>query len=136
MLWPDSLLQAIQTYIRCQLGPAFLDSPAASLQQVYADSSCKYPVVFILSQGMDPTTSLARLAASQGRAIGKGLHLISLGQGQGPVAESVVRVAMKTGDWVCLQVSYKLRHRRAGGHVPALGCCLVAWLQHTCQVPP
>lgn len=30
---------------------------------------------------------------------------ISLGQGQGPVAENMVKTATKNGDWVFLQVS-------------------------------
>ena len=57
-----------------------------------------------MSQGTDPTAALSHFAKSQGRAVGQGLHLISLGQGQGIVAEGIVHVAMKAGDWVCLQV--------------------------------
>jgi dynein heavy chain len=40
--------------------------------------------------------------------VGSRLHVISLGQGQGPIAESVLAVAVKMGDWVCLQVSKSL----------------------------
>ena len=35
------------------------------------------------------------------------LHAISLGQGQGPVAEKLIGQATKSGDWVFLQVNYK-----------------------------
>ena len=35
------------------------------------------------------------------------IHAISLGQGQGPVAEKLIANATKTGDWVFLQVSFK-----------------------------
>jgi len=33
------------------------------------------------------------------------IQAISLGQGQGPVAEKLIANATKTGDWVFLQVS-------------------------------
>jgi dynein heavy chain len=39
-----------------------------------------------------------------GRQLGQALNLISLGQGQGPIAESCVALALKNGSWVCLQV--------------------------------
>lgn len=35
---------------------------------------------------------------------GEKLHMISLGQGQGPIAEMLITQAAKAGDWVCLQV--------------------------------
>jgi dynein heavy chain len=38
------------------------------------------------------------------RVVGKRLHVISLGQGQGPIAESTLNMAIRSGDWVCLQV--------------------------------
>lgn len=31
------------------------------------------------------------------------LQLVSLGQGQGPIAEAAIRSAVAVGDWVCLQ---------------------------------
>jgi dynein heavy chain len=57
-----------------------------------------------LPVGVDPTGQLARFGESYGRTVGSRLHVISLGQGQGPIAESVLAVAVKMGDWVCLQV--------------------------------
>lgn len=36
--------------------------------------------------------------------LGERLHMISLGQGQGPIAEMLIAQAAKAGDWVCLQV--------------------------------
>jgi hypothetical protein len=53
--------------------------------------------------GADPTATLQRFGELKGWALGSRLHLISLGQGQGPLAESVIKHAAGTGDWVCLQ---------------------------------
>lgn len=53
--------------------------------------------------GADPTATLQRFGERKGWAMGARLHLISLGQGQGPLAESIVKHAAGQGDWVCLQ---------------------------------
>ena len=42
------------------------------------------------------------MAEAQGHG-GSGLRIISLGQGQGPIAERAMEQAQMTGDWVCLQ---------------------------------
>jgi hypothetical protein len=52
--------------------------------------------------------------------VGKGLSVVSLGQGQGPVAEALVHMAMKSGDWVCLQV--RLPHRQCLFLLDASAC--------------
>lgn len=36
------------------------------------------------------------------------IKVVSLGQGQGSVAEALVHLSMHNGDWVCLQVSHSL----------------------------
>jgi hypothetical protein len=53
--------------------------------------------------GADPTAALQRFGDRKGWPMGSRLHLISLGQGQGPLAESIVKHAAGVGDWVCLQ---------------------------------
>eukprot|EP00798_Chlamydomonas_sp_ICE-L_P010614 gene10614-12287_t len=44
-----------------------------------------------------------RFGESMGYRAGGRLHIISLGQGQGPIAEGTLGVAMRSGDWLCLQ---------------------------------
>ena len=44
-----------------------------------------------------------RFGEKQGMKAGEGLHMVSLGQGQGPVAETLVALAAADGHWVCLQ---------------------------------
>jgi dynein heavy chain len=101
----ELFLPALRRHITTHLGPAFADTPLTSLSEVYSDSSPYTPIIFLLAQGADAISELSRFAAAdQGRAVGKGLSVVSLGQGQGPVAEALVHMAMKSGDWVCLQV--------------------------------
>ena len=56
-----------------------------------------------LPTGADPTAMLQRFAEKKGWIPGERLHMISLGQGQGPIAEMLMSQAQKNGDWVCLQ---------------------------------
>ena len=46
---------------------------------------------------------LQRFAEKLGWTPGEKLHMISLGQGQGPIAEMMISQATKSGEWVCLQ---------------------------------
>lgn len=59
------------------------------------------PCIFILSTGADPTSTLLRFAKKRG--FGDKLFIVSLGQGQGPIAKKLIDDGSKNGDWVCLQ---------------------------------
>ena len=115
-LCEDRLLGAIVRYITSHMGPKFSPgddnetSPQSfsslsqsSLSELYRDSNPSTPIVFILSSGADPSFALSKFGASMGRESGDRLHIISLGQGQGPIAESTLSSSIKNGDWVCLQ---------------------------------
>jgi dynein heavy chain len=98
---PDKMVPAIQDYIRTELGAQFIDPPSFNLQRCYDDSDATAPLVFVLSVGADPMAELLKLADKLGK--GKKLHTVSLGQGQGVVAEKLIAEAVDTGAWVCLQ---------------------------------
>lgn len=68
------------------------------------------PLVFVLSTGSDPFGAFQKFANEMG--VLHRVHSISLGQGQGPVAEKLINNAKPKGDWVFLQVSYIISGRR------------------------
>ena len=68
----------------------------------YQDTSTVIPVVFLLSTGSDPFEAFHCFANEMGKT--DKLRFISLGQGQGPVAENMISLGAVTGDWVFLQV--------------------------------
>lgn len=97
----DKLMSAIGAFVRDKLGPEFAESPTCTMEDIYKDLDNKTPCIFILSSGADPTSSLLRFAKKRG--YGDRLHIVSLGQGQGPIAKRLIEEGCKHGDWVCLQ---------------------------------
>lgn len=71
------------------------------MEQVFKDTDYKTPWIFILSQGADPLLSLLRFSKDM-KVPQEKLSIISLGQGQGPIAERALDVAIKNGGWVIL----------------------------------
>eukprot|EP00434_Breviolum_minutum_P018353 symbB.v1.2.016193.t2/scaffold1223.1/size130870/6 len=97
----EKLLVAIQEHTRRCLGEDFIIFPTATVAELYADSTRSTPIVFVLSTGADPTSMLMRFAQEVDMASTMGV--ISLGQGQGPKAKTMVVEARKKGTWVLLQ---------------------------------
>lgn len=67
----------------------------------FQDTSNKIPLVFILTTGSDPFNAFQRFANEMG--FSEKYDSISLGQGQGPVAEGHIRTGTVEGRWVFLQ---------------------------------
>ncbi|KAG1679671.1 hypothetical protein FOA52_006190 [Chlamydomonas sp. UWO 241] len=99
----EKLIFACSQYVGTKLGAEFTEPAPWTLDDVFPDSSCRTPIIFILSTGADPTAMLQRFAERKGWTPGERLHMISLGQGQGPIAEMLMAQAAAAGDWVCLQ---------------------------------
>lgn len=96
----DKLVPTISQYVANDLGSKYIEPPPFDLEGTYKDSTSTSPLVFILSPGVDPMLSLLKFAEGKGRKVDS----ISLGQGQGPHAERMMRSGQKEGFWIVLQV--------------------------------
>ncbi|XP_038058163.1 dynein heavy chain 6, axonemal-like isoform X3 [Patiria miniata] len=97
----EKVVFAVTDFVHENLGKVFVESPAVDLATLYEDMTPTTPLVFVLSTGSDPMGAFQRFAKERGFM--ERIQAISLGQGQGPVAEKMMDAAAKIGDWVFLQ---------------------------------
>ncbi|KAI8996174.1 dynein heavy chain and region D6 of dynein motor-domain-containing protein [Gaertneriomyces semiglobifer] len=98
---PEKMIPAVQEFVKVKLGHKFIEPPTFDLAASYEDANHRTPLVFVLSPGVDPMAGLLKFAESKG--FSSKLQSISLGQGQGPIASSMVKEAQRGGSWVVLQ---------------------------------
>lgn len=99
ILREETVILAVKQLIVNELGSHFLESIPFNLHNTYEDSNAHTPVIFLLSPGTDPTTYIIELSTAVGYS--DKLKIISLGQGQGPLAKQTIKEARKMGFWVC-----------------------------------
>ncbi|TYZ68618.1 hypothetical protein PybrP1_002809 [[Pythium] brassicae (nom. inval.)] len=97
----DTFVDAMRSYVRDRLGACFVESERLAMAEVYCDMDKATPCLFILSSGADPKGVVDRFARETGVYDDK-YHVISLGQGQGPVAEALMERCMRNGHWLAL----------------------------------
>jgi len=100
---PEKVAFGSVEFVGSELGESFKEPPPFDLMSTYNDSAAKVPIVFVLTSGADPTQYLLALAKTQGYTQGDNLKMVSLGQGQGPIAQRLMSEGTAKGHWVCLQ---------------------------------
>lgn len=87
-------------YVLKDMGQFYVEPPPTAMNIMYKDLSNCVPMIFVLSAGADPTSQLLKFAAEMDFT--DKLNSISLGQGQGPKAETFIKNACAEGQWVLL----------------------------------
>lgn len=79
----------------------YINPPEFDLDQAFEGSTQLTPMIFILSVGADPREEIEEFAKKQ--EMSHGFKPISLGQGQGEMAEKALKNAAEEGTWVLFQ---------------------------------
>ena len=80
-LKPEKVLFAVQKYLEADLGSEYAISPVSSMETLFVASQANSPIIFVLSQGVDPMQQVRNYAERQGMA--DRLKIMSLGSNQG-----------------------------------------------------
>ncbi|XP_075157385.1 dynein heavy chain at 16F [Haematobia irritans] len=99
----ERFLLNVVVYLRVTIGRHFTEVSAegSQLKVVFLDTSNVTPLVFVLSSGSDPMANFLRFADEMKYT--EKFYSISLGQGQGPIAEALIEKSLRLGHWVFLQ---------------------------------
>jgi len=100
-LKPERVLFAVQKYLELDIGPEYSISPVSSMETLFKASQANNPIIFVLSQGVDPMQQVRNYAEREG--MGDRLKIMSLGSGQGQQATKLINAGQVQGDWVFLQ---------------------------------
>ncbi|KNC97489.1 uncharacterized protein SPPG_07404 [Spizellomyces punctatus DAOM BR117] len=99
-LRPDRVIFCASKFVIANLGQKFVEPPILDIADILADSSPRIPLIFVLSPGVDPTSSLMSLA--QKRGMSGRFNYLSLGQGQAQKATKMIQDGIREGNWVFL----------------------------------
>jgi dynein heavy chain len=96
---PGSLVLGVEAFVQTAMGKEFTSPPPFDLGACFAESNPRVPLIFVLSPGSDPMSEIFKL----GDELKISILPVSLGQGQGPVADRLIARARELGQWVVLQ---------------------------------
>jgi dynein heavy chain len=103
-LRPDRMMNAMAIFIGEQLGTKYTGGGGANFEEDFKETSSSVGVFFILSAGVNPIAGVETLGKKMGYTFdNEKFHMVSLGQGQEPIAEEAMRNGAKNGTWVVLE---------------------------------
>ena len=82
------------------MGPKYVEPVTDTIEQIQGQMIAKTPVIFLLSTGADPTESIELLARKKKLPPPT---VVSMGEGQEPIAVKAMQNAAANGTWVLLQ---------------------------------
>ncbi|CDJ43280.1 hypothetical protein ETH_00008820 [Eimeria tenella] len=97
---PDRTVVASARAIDQLLEPKYTEPVTDSVESIWQESSCRVPVIFLLSPGTDPTSSIDELAKKKRKFP---TDKVSMGEGQDVVAREKIKSGFLSGSWVVLQ---------------------------------
>lgn len=98
---PDRVINSIKNFIIDKMNDYYVKSPPISFMKIYEGSTCKTPIVFILSPGADPFSDVQALVETVGLGMNK-FRFLALGQGMGDLAKQYIEGGAMRGHWVML----------------------------------
>lgn len=106
---PYLLPQFIIEYVKIELDEYFIMNTPPKINEVYIESNCKMPIIFILSKGADPTNEFLKfrdecniINSETGLSERPEVKMLSLGQGMEQEAKDSILNGMRNGTWVVL----------------------------------
>ncbi|OEH76364.1 dynein gamma flagellar outer [Cyclospora cayetanensis] len=97
---PDRTMVASARVIDELLEPKYTEPVTDSIESIWNESSCRTPVMFLLSPGADPTSSIDEVAKKKRKFP---TDKVSMGEGQELVAREKIKSGFLSGSWVVLQ---------------------------------
>jgi len=98
----DRVYISVKNYvIKAMNSDYYVQPPVLKYDRIFAQSTPTSPVVFILSPGADPQSSLQAMAMQNGFFPQK-FKSLALGQGQNKIAEDMLSKGYSRGHWVVL----------------------------------
>jgi len=102
-LRPDRCTDALRFFVAKCIGEDYVGGATVNLGKAYQDMTPGIPMFFILSPGVDPVKEVETYGRQFNMTTEAGkFSLVSLGQGQEPVAVKALDAAHKSGGWVFL----------------------------------
>jgi dynein heavy chain len=97
----DRTTLMVQQFIKNteELGPRYTEPVTDTIESIYAQMTAVVPVIYLLSIGADPTDAIETLCRKKKNTV----KVVSMGQGQEPVAIKAINTAAVNGSWVLLQ---------------------------------